>query len=471
MLLPVAPGAWSHDLDVTIDPNSRHLAAVDRITVGGNMSETSAAPLRFELHSGLRIKSFLLDGKDALSRLRREAAPAGSHLASYEGPPVGPGARAILKYEGIIHDPVKSEGDLGFIAGDVTTGLIGPEGVFLDGGTGWVPLVRSAGGELARYAVTSKIPAPWKVVTQSAEVPSDGLALVAGRYHVKSIDHGGVRISTYFFEEEAGLADMYLKSTAEYLDRFSALLTPYPYTRFDIVENFFTTGYGYPAFTLLGQDVVKMGEMALRPGYVDHEVMHCWWGNYVYPDTATGNWSEGLTTYFANYMAQEAVGTEAAAEYRRNLASKYALRVKPEFDYPLSRFVVKTHDYDNEIGYGKAAMVFHMLRRMAGDEAFFSVMRAMVKRFGGERAGWDDFRRAFEKATGRDLERFFAQWIDRTGLPDLALSGTAVTRVQTGFRVTGRVVQEAHGEAPYMVSVPVIIDTALGPRRACRPAP
>ena len=33
---------------------------------------------------------------------------------------------------------------------------------------------------------------------------------------------------------------------------------PYPYKRFAVVENFLSTGYSLPTFTLLGQEVVKL---------------------------------------------------------------------------------------------------------------------------------------------------------------------------------------------------------------------
>jgi hypothetical protein len=475
---PAPAAGWSHDLDVTLDPAEHTLKAVDRVAAG----EAESGALRFELHSGLRITSFTIGGKDSLAKLEKGSTSSAGHLSSWQGPPLAAGARLELRYEGVVHDPVKEEGTLGFVAGDVSTGIIGPEGIFLDGGTGWVPLLKTAGGALTRYDVTTRIPEPWRVVTQGrvdkpvrsqkgwsvarwvAEVPSDGLALVAGRYQVKSVDHGGVRISTYFFEEEGPLADRFLESTGEYLDRFAAVLTPYPYSRFDIVENFFTTGYGFPSFTLLGQDVVKMGEMALRPGYVDHEVMHCWWGNYVYPDYETGNWSEGLTTYFANYLAQEAAGPEAAADYRRNLAVKYSLRVKPDLDYPLALFKDKKLDFENEIGYGKAAMLFHMLRRLSGDEKFFGVMRSMATRFGGKRAGWADFRSAFEEATGRNLREIFTEWLDRKGLPILAFGEVRSERGSGGrFLVTGEIIQEGGG-APWHVSLPLTVQTARGRR-------
>ncbi len=478
---PVADAVWSHDIEVTIDPAGHSLKAGDRMVVGGPSGGTAgaAAPLRFHLHTGLEITSLKINGAESIKGLQRQEAAPERHLSSYTGPSVAPADHLLITYQGIIHDPVQEEGQLGFVAGDATTGIIDASGVFLDGGTGWIPLLQTpedSDGPLALYSVTSRVPEPWLVVTQgrseppprgkstpgietqrwAAEVPSDGLALVAGRYSVKSIDHKGVRISTYFFADEAPSADLFLGRTAEYLDRFSALLTPYPYSRFDVVENFFTTGYGFPSFTLLGQDVVKMGEMALRPGYVDHEVMHCWWGNYVYPDHRSGNWTEGLTTYFANYMAQERIGEEQAADYRRQVAQKYSLRVGPDVDYPLARFTVKKRDFENELGYGKAAMVFHMLRRTAGDEIFFRVMREFVSRFGGQRAAWSDFRAAFEAATGRDLTVFFSQWIDRAGLPSLALAQVHAEPAQEGYRVTGLIEQRG---TPYRLSLPVALDT------------
>ncbi len=461
-----AEAAWRHDLDVSLDPATHTLRATDTIVAGSGAA--AASPLRFALHSGLKIASLRINGAPALSRLHSSPHPEKSHLTLWSGPDTAPGARIVVVYEGTINDPVTREGQLGFVAGDSTAGVISPAGVFLDGGTGWVPIVD---GPLARYDISARAPSPWVIVTQgrrdarasrwTAEVPSDGLALVAGRYVVKSIDHGGVTISAYFFEEEASLAEAFLEKVPEYLDRFSALLTPYPYSSFDIVENFFTTGYGYPGFTLLGQDVIRMGPMALRPGYVDHEVMHCWWGNYVYPDPGSGNWSEGLTTYFANYMAQEAAGGSAAADYRRGIAMKYALRVTPELDYPLSRFTHKTREVDNEIGYGKAAMVFHMLRRRAGDDTFFSVMRQMAERFGGRRAAWGDFKAAFEAATGQDLSAFFSAWLDGTGLPSVSITRAQAERAPGGYRVTGTLTQAG---AAWKATVPLVVDTPSGPR-------
>ena len=46
--------------------------------------------------------------------------------------------------------------------------------------------------------------------------------------------------------------------------------------------------------------------------------------------------------------------------------------MRPEEDYPVGRFTHKSDQKDNAIGYQKAAMIFHMLRREIGNEAFWN---------------------------------------------------------------------------------------------------
>jgi hypothetical protein len=71
-----------------------------------------------------------------------------------------------------------------------------------------------------------------------------------------------------------------------------------------------------PTYTLLGPHVTKGGHSALWPGYLDHEIVHSWWGNYVYYKGAWGNWCEGLTTYYANYYTKERKNPEEARLHR-----------------------------------------------------------------------------------------------------------------------------------------------------------
>jgi aminopeptidase N len=61
--------------------------------------------------------------------------------------------------------------------------------------------------------------------------------------------------------------------------------------------------------------------------------------------------------------------------------------------------------------YNKGAMVLHMLRRLIGEDAFFGGVRAFYQQWKFKKAGTDDFREVMERASNRNLQRFFDTWI------------------------------------------------------------
>jgi len=72
--------------------------------------------------------------------------------------------------------------------------------------------------------------------------------------------------------------------------------------------------------------------------------------------------------------------------------------------------------------YNKGAAVLHMLRRLVGDDAFFTGLRRYYRAERFHKAGTEDFRAAIESASGRPLERFFERWIYGSTLPRLKFS-------------------------------------------------
>ena len=102
-----------------------------------------------------------------------------------------------------------------------------------------------------------------------------------------------------------------------------------------------------------------------------HQVAHCWWGNGVLVDAHGGNWCEGLTTYLADYLYKERASEAEAREYRLQILRNFTMLVTPERDFPLNIFRSRNNPVSQAIGYGKAAMVFHMLRRKLGEVPFW----------------------------------------------------------------------------------------------------
>jgi hypothetical protein len=236
---------------------------------------------------------------------------------------------------------------------------------------------------------------------------------------------------------------------------YQKLIGAYPYAKFALVENFWETGYGMPSFTLLGSQVIRL------PFIIDtsypHEILHNWWGNGVYVDYRSGNWSEGLTAYLADHLLQEQKGN--GAEYRRGTLQKYADFVSAGRDFPLSGFTSRHSAQSEAVGYGKAMLMFHMLRRRMGDDNFVRALQKLYREFKFRRAGYADIEKIFSQAAGEKLSRFFEQWVQHAGAPKLRLVSADTRRKEKGYELIVTIEQTQSGPA-YMLDVPLAVTLA-----------
>jgi aminopeptidase N len=378
-----------------------------------------------------------------------------------------------ISYEGLIYDSIERERNLQFVRGDKTSGLVGTEGVYLSSSSHWYP---DRPDSISLFETEVTIPAPFRVVTQGelvseewkgglwktrwiSRLPAESLTLVAGKYSVKTRTADGVKISTYFFPDDDRFSDIFLSAAEDYLRTYADLLGPFPFRKFDIVQNFFSSGYSLPTFTLLAPEAIRQGKEFLRPGALDHEIVHSWWGHAVMAKPGTGNWMEALTAYCTNYYYRELrLGEESARKYRQDILEKYAIQVPHFKDYSLRQFEGKRDESDGQIGYGKGSLVFHMLRRLVGKELFFSTLREFAVQYGGKQATWKDIQKTFEETSGKPLDEFFSQWLDVPGGPHLKLEGVKSQATSKGYLVSAEIVQE--GEV-FQLSVPVEVDDGV----------
>jgi hypothetical protein len=160
-------------------------------------------------------------------------------------------------------------------------------------------------------------------------------------------------------------------------------------------------------------------------------------------DYRKGNWSEGLTTYVADYLYKERRSAAAALEYRRQILRNYASLVPPDRDFALTRFMSRTDPLTKTVGYDKGAMVFHMLRRNVGEEAFWGALRDVYRESIFETVSWDGLQNAFERRSGISLQDFFDQWVRQNGAPQLAFEDIHREPDENGWRIKGRIIQAA----------------------------
>lgn len=463
-----------HQLTLELDATAQTLKVRDRIT----LPQDGQGPVEFLLNAAVEIT-------DSSPRVERvptgdvqpfvgnngESDELGVELARYRLD-ASASETVELRYEGVFHFALgdqKEEYTRGFRE---TAGIVGEEGVFLAGGSFWVP---TFGGELSTFELTAQIPEGWHVISQGegtsrgedgqarwrSDQPMEEIYLVGGPLRVYREQAGAVEALVYLRRDDDVLAGKYLAATGQYLEMFRGLFGPYPYAKFALVENFWETGYGMPSFTLLGPRVIRF-PFILHSSY-PHEILHNWWGNSVFVDYASGNWCEGLTAYLADHLIKEQRGQGAA--YRRDTLQRYRDFVGQADDFPLTEFRSRHSAATEAVGYGKTLMGFHMLRRQLGNERFVRALARFYRQHRGQRATFDDLRRSFEStgsvAAPVELERFFRDWTTRPGAVALEVEVARVRQDGGEYHVEGTLNQVQDGGI-YQLTVPVALRTSAG---------
>jgi len=470
---PGAPalGRAHHALIVTLDPAAHRLAATDTVSWPGvpvavqhifllnrNLKVTKSEPPALEIPADMVIKILGVSPEAAVRLKAYQVDLPGGKLAltvTYEGPVNVP-----------LTDP-KEEYTRGFRE---TSGLIGPEGVYLSGATFWHPVFSQ---DLVTFSVDAAVPEGWHIISQgngTSKGPDgrakwesggemDEIYLVGGPLQVFKDSAGTVETLVYLHDRDGATAGKYLAATAQYLEMYRNLIGPYPYGKFALVENFWETGYGMPTFTLLGPQIIRF-PFIINSSY-PHEILHNWWGNSVFVDYGTGNWCEGLTAYMADHLIQEQRGT--ADEYRRSTLQKYRDYVRTGRDFPLSEFRGRFSAATEAVGYGKALMGYHMLRLHIGDDAFRKTTATFYREFRGKRATFRDFQKVAETVSGTRLGWLFDDLITRASAPVLKVkTGPASVRQEGGRFIVDGLLQQTQAGAPFVIAVPVAVQTARG---------
>jgi len=240
---------------------------------------------------------------------------------------------------------------------------------------------------------------------------------------------------------------------ADVLRFYASLMADVPYDAFTlaVTESDVPGGHSPAYFALVNQPIPTTqyswtNDPVAFPSYpsffVAHELAHQWWGQAVGWKNYHEQWlSEGFAQYLAALYAGHERGPDAFAAVLRQMR-RTAIDASPQgpvyLGYRLGHLKGDSRVF-RALVYNKGALVLHMLRRLIGDEAFFSGLREFYATWRYKKAGTDDLRVSMEKAAGQPLERFFDRWIYGSGIPTLRMTATvssAVLRVRFDQSVT-----------------------------------
>jgi aminopeptidase N len=158
---------------------------------------------------------------------------------------------------------------------------------------------------------------------------------------------------------------------------------------------------------------------------IAHEQFHNWTGNRV----TCRDWfqlclKEGLTRFRDQHFIEDKLGSgvwriEAVKALRRNQFPEddgpAAHPVKPDAYADIDNF------YTNTV-YDKGAEVVRMLRALLGSEVFRQGFDLYIRRHDGQAVTTEEFLRAMEDASGRDLAQF-RLWHSQAGRPRVSARG------------------------------------------------
>jgi len=503
--------AARYHIEVSLDPPNHSIngrATIDMLRADPLPASNGPVAVEVWLHPDLAVTDIRTAGAKLSSPPIQQvtAASAGNdefRPARYRVVLMRPADAMTLfvEYKGRLHQDVAAGEKAGETHNFAMRAHVGEEGVYLADGY-WYPQPAHEKNDLrlADFTLIADATAGFELVASGesdvalrqrtgrsawrSPYPLPSMVLVGGPHEVHRDRHGDVDIAVHLKSSQSQHAPGLLAAAKRILDRYEPLIGPYPARQYTIVDNFFSSGFAFPCFTLLSSAVIDMGERAANThGYLDHEMLHSWWGNGVFVDPHDGDWCEALTSYATNYHGHVLDGNEEEARRKRRNYSHYFSRLKPEDDKPLGTYGLPG-GCNRQIAYDKGAMVFHMLARQMGQERFWSAMRRFNREYLAQHASWDDIRTACESESSQNLDTFFHQWVRSSGIPATAeldpdyhilrrvaaeeiVPTTAATRHGPAFAV---VVPAGKTPVPYAVTQSVFESTYAPEKRIVRAA-
>ncbi|MCK4678137.1 MAG: hypothetical protein KAT48_08410, partial [Bacteroidales bacterium] len=381
--------AVNHNLFAQINPETSEITVTDSISIEGDFKKEFLLHANFKPYSlskNISLEKITDNANASDVGMDRDDADGSSNLKLTKWEIIGSANSFVISYQGKIESEIEQSEENYQRGFSESPGIISSIGIYLAGSTFWVPLFED---KLMTFSLTTELPEDWKNVSQGkrtkeeilsgkhidtwvCDKPQEEVFLIAAKFNEYSHDmNSGIKAMAFLRTPDEGLANKYLEVTEQYMEMYQGMLGDYPYTKFALVENFWETGYGMPSFTLLGEKVIRF-PFILHSSY-PHELLHNWWGNSVYVDFESGNWCEGITVFMADHLIKEQRG--AGDEYRRSTLQKFSNFVNNENDFPLNKFISRHDGPSESIGYGKAMMMWQMLRRKLGDENFIKGMQ------------------------------------------------------------------------------------------------
>ena len=295
---------------------------------------------------------------------------------------------------------------------------------------------------------------PRTTVVWETEHPVRFLNLVAGRW----VSRKGEGVAVFHHPAHTHNVEAILKALEVSRRRFSEWFRPYPWKELRLSEfpDHAARARGFPTNIPFSEGIgflTRRGESGIDlPTVVTvHEAAHQWWAHLLTPGRAPGAdvLLEGMAHYSTMLLLEAEYGSQARAEFARNLESRYTDERRADAERPLMKILEARGATDETAVQDKGAWVMWMLDDLLGREATLKGLRSFIARFERSRdhPALQDLIEELRPLAGSNAayDAFVDQWFQDVVLPEFQIRDARVERGAGGWTVTATIANVGGG--------------------------
>jgi hypothetical protein len=289
--------------------------------------------------------------------------------------------------------------------------------------------------------------------------PVAPVSLFSGVYSFTQMNYGEWDIFSYFFKNSEGMAERYFDTVTHALDLFHQKIGAYPYAKFAVVSAPIPVSQAFPSFCVL--DSSRVAKRTTEKEVVTHFVCQNWWGQSVFCQPETGDWTEGLSTYLADHYEHERMAPERAADARYHYLREYAQQVPLAAEMPLGKCLDLTDPVQFVTSQSKGIMFFHFLRKKLGEAIFYDALQETYQKSHGQYLTWQHLQHNFEKVSQTSLDSLFNSWVNQLDLVQFELKH-AKSIYRTGSYLVSAEIEATNlnrGDHEIHLAVPLLLQS------------
>src|SRR5262245_14572849 len=424
----------SYTVDVTLTPDEHQLAGKTDIRFKQLDRQNYAV---FDLDRRLRVEKATIGGSDVRFRQFDVDSTVEIELSGqqFTNNPV-----LHIEYSGVLNpEDDRREPILGKISED---------SAFLLYAGKWFP-TNGVYRDKADMRLKATVPSGWTIVTDLAK-SGDGYnstqssywgTLIAGKYNTTTSKSEKAEISIDTLKAAADIVSPLAEAAGKIFDFYTERFGPAPSTNFRIVE---VEGANWPAQWSVG--MLLLPSTGIRKDFdtdaLAVSIAHQWFPlKYSVKDPSGDGWMVDGMAQFASLLYLEKTPDPAEAQTHIHTALVKALGYEGNTTIRQAGGLDKeTPEYRALVQY-RGAYIFRMLQWVMGDENFNKLLARYTQQFQNTPVSTEAFEKLANEVAGGDLNYFFDQWLNGSGVPEFKVEYT-VFRQKGGYMVQGTVKQD-----------------------------